>query len=512
MKLIRSEPNALLMRREVPNTRSGFLLGVDLGSSGLKAILLHPEKGISAVSSKPLQLFSDNPGWSEADPVEWWKALCSVVPELLNAAGCAASDISAIAISGMVPAVVIADAKGNALRRAMLQNDARATKEIKSLAKQMSGFDFLKLTGSQLTQQSVAPTAIWLAHNEADIWNHTKMIMGSYDWMSVKLGAEPHVELNWAIESGLYGWDRNPITLLLDSTEITWPELLPAKRSGTLVGTINAIAASETGLAAGTEIYVGGADHVLSAYGAGLVTHGDCLVKLGGAGDILAVSDEFFIDPRLYLDAHPIEGKWLPNGCMATSGSVLRWEQHLLGDVDIQLLDAEASTSKPGALLSLPYFLGEKSPLHDPDLRGVIAGLHLGTTRGDLHRSFLECIAYGFKQHFDVFAEGGLVIQNCTVTNGGSKSRLWREILADVLGRNLTSIINHPGASFGAAVAAGIGCGVIDDWNFVKGALEAGEIIEPNLKNRVLYLDRYEMYKELQISTVDISHKLAWTK
>ncbi len=500
------------MRQEVPNSKSGLLLGVDLGSSGLKSILLHPETGIVATASHPLQLFSDKPGWSEADPDEWWSSLCKAVTELISEAKCDASDISAVAISGMVPAVVITDANGNSLRRAMLQNDARATDQIKLLSKKLNGFDFLSLTGSQLTQQSVAPTALWLAENESENWQNTKMIMGSYDWMALKLGAEPHVELNWAIESGLYGWDQNPLAPILEATEISWPQLLAPKRSGTLVGAINARAAADTGLIQGTEIYVGGADHVLSAYGAGLVTHGDCLVKLGGAGDILAVSDEFFIDPRLYLDAHPIEGKWLPNGCMATSGSVLRWEQHLLGDVDVQLLDTEAALSKPGSLLALPYFLGEKSPLHDPDLRGVIAGLHLGTTRGDLHRSFLEAIAFGFKQHFDVFAEGGLVIGNCTVTNGGSKSRLWREILADVLGRNLTSIINHPGASFGAAVAAGIGNGSIADWNFVKGALEAGEVIEPNLKNESLYSDRFEMYKELQQSTINVSHRLAQTR
>ena len=500
------------MRLEVPKTRSGLLLGVDLGSSGLKAVLLDPEHGIQAVSSQPLELFSDKPGWSEADPHEWWKALCAAVVELVKEAECSASAISAVAISGMVPAVVITDENGNSLRRAMLQNDARATLEIKSLAQSLEGFDFLSLTGSQLTQQSVAPTALWLSNNEPDNWNCTKMIMGSYDWMAIKLGAKPHVELNWAIESGLYGWDKNPLAPILEATQISWPALLQPERSGALVGTINSQAAKETGLAEGTEIYVGGADHVLSAFGAGLVTHGDCLVKLGGAGDILAVSDEFFIDPRLYLDSHPIEGKWLPNGCMATSGSVLRWEQHLLGDVDIQLLDMEAATSKPGNLLALPYFLGEKSPLHDPDLRGVIAGLHLGTTRADLHRAFLEAIAFGFKQHFDVFAEGGLVITNCTVTNGGSKSRLWREILADVLGRNLTSIINHPGASFGAAVAAGVGNGSILDWNFVKGALEEGEIISPNSAHEALYLERYEMYKELHLSTMEISHKLARTR
>jgi xylulokinase len=489
--------------------KSNLILGVDIGSSGLKAVLLDAETGIVAVADHSLELFSDHTGWAEADTEQWWSALCSVIPQLFKQANCDANDVKCVAVSGMVPAVVIADSNGKALRRAMLQNDARATTEIKTLETKLSDVDLLRLTGSQLTQQSVAPTALWLSINEPTNWAATKLIFGSYDWMATRLGATPHVELNWAIESGLYGFDRRPLDVVLGATGLTWPQLLEVQQPGTLVGKVSIVGAADTGLAVGTEIYVGGADHVLSAYGAGLVNHGDCLVKLGGAGDILAVSDEFFIDKRLYLDAHPIEGKWLPNGCMATSGSLLRWEQHLLGDIALDVLDAEAAESEAGALLTLPYFLGEKSPLHDPDLRGVIAGLHLGTTRGDLHRSFLEAIAYGFKQHFQVFEEGGLTINNPRVTNGGSKSRLWREILADVLGRDLTSIINHPGASFGAAVCAGIGSGLISDWNYVKGALEQGEVISPNSANRQRYLDRYQEFIELQGSTREISHKLA---
>ena len=254
---------------------------------------------------------------------------------------------------------------------------------------------------------------------------------------------------------------------------------------------------------------VGGADHVLSAFGAGLVKTGDALIKLGGAGDILAVSKQVFLDWRLYLDAHPIPGLWLPNGCMATSGSVLRWEQALFGGASLSDLDEEARNSTPGALVSLPYFLGEKTPLHDPDLRGVIAGLHLGSTRGDLHRSFLEGIAYGFKAHVDVFAEGGLILGDVRVTNGGSRSRLWREILADVLHRDLISIINHPGASYGAAVIAGIGTGLIHDWSYVAGALEKGEVISPNPENVAVYEERYQQFMQLSENTATISHSLA---
>jgi xylulokinase len=248
---------------------------------------------------------------------------------------------------------------------------------------------------------------------------------------------------------------------------------------------------------------------VLSAYGAGLVKTGDALIKLGGAGDILAVSKEVFLDWRLYLDAHPIPGLWLPNGCMATSGSVLRWEQGLFGGASLGELDEEARNSTPGALVSLPYFLGEKTPLHDPDLRGVVAGLHLGSTRGDLHRSFLEGIAYGFKAHVDVFAEGGLILGDVRVTNGGSHSRLWREILSDVLHRDLISIINHPGASYGAAVIAGVGTGLIHDWSYVAGALEKGEVISPNPENVAVYEERYQQFMQLSENTATISHSLA---
>lgn len=232
-------------------------------------------------------------------------------------------------------------------------------------------------------------------------------------------------------------------------------------------------------------------------------------MKLGGGGDVLVVTDEFFIDERLYLDAHPMPGKWLPNGCMATSGSILRWEQNLFGGIDLKTLDSEAQSSKPGALLAHPFFLGEKSPLHDPDLRGTLAGLHLGTTRGDIHRSFLEAIAFGFKQHFDIFAERGLSITHPRVTNGGSKSKLWREILADVLNVDLTSIINHPGAAYGAAVAAGIGIGAIKDWTYVENSLQAGEVIRPNPQHISIYEDRYQMYISMQKSIQAVSHHLA---
>jgi xylulokinase len=497
------------MRRVVPDSSGELLLGIDLGSSGVKAVLLSVERGIVASLSHDVSLFSDHPGWAEADPMEWWEAVCTLVPSLLARANATSDDVVGVAVTGMVPAVVVLDEKDRPLRRALLQNDARATNEIREIRETLGDFDLLTLTGSILSQQSLAPTVLWLSRHEPELWAKAKTLLGSYDWLALALGAQPHVEENWALESGLYDMDFQPISQVQDATGVAWPALLDVKTSGTVVGEVSVVASRSTGLKAGTPLIVGGADHVISACGAGLVNQGDCLIKLGGAGDILAVSDRVFLDERLYLDKHPIPGKWLPNGCMATSGSLLRWEQSMFDAVPLKELDAAAASSAAGALLTLPYFLGEKTPLHDPDLRGVMIGLHLGTTRGDIHRSFLEAIAYGFKSHFDVFAQDGLDIGTTRVTNGGSTSRLWREILADVLNRDLISLVDYPGASYGAAVIAGIGTGRVSDWSYVLGALEEGETISPRRVNVALYEQRYQEFLQLNDATASFSHLLA---
>ena len=488
---------------------SPLLLGVDLGSSATKAVLLQPGTGVVASASRPVELLSREAGWAEADPAVWWQNLTELVPELLEAAGATSTDVAAVGISGMVPAVVCVDGEDTPLRAAILQSDARAVLEIEDMARRLEGVDLLGLTGSVLSQQSVGPTLRWLATNEPGVWERTRRVLGSYDWLAVALGAAPHVERNWAIESGLFDLAGSPVMDVLAASGVDLGLLAPIRWPGTVVGEVSTEAAADTGLAVGTQIVVGGADHVLSAYGAGLSEPGDWLIKLGGAGDILAVTDKQFLDPRLYLDAHPQPDMWLPNGCMATSGSLLRWLQGILGGIDLLELDDEAATRAPASVVCLPYFLGEKSPHHDPDLRGALIGLDLGTTRGDLHRACLEAIAYGFRQHVDVFAERGVVLREPRVTNGGSASVLWKHILADVLQRPLVPVIDHPGASLGAAVAAGIGVGAFDSWDAIHDLVRLGDAIKPNPANAAIYEEGYRMYCDLGPAVRSMSHTIA---
>jgi xylulokinase len=473
-----------------------LVIGLDIGTTAVKGIVLDPDGGILSTASRANELSSPNAGWAEASPRQWLENVVSILAELAAHPAVEASSVVAISTSGMVPAVLAIDENGEPLRPAILQNDARAGDQVTSLTGELRDAGVLVATGSPVTQQSVAPTALWLQLHEPAVWASTVALVGSYDWMLVALGAEPHVERNWAIESGLYRLDATPFGPAIEAAGVA-DRLVPVLGSGSVAGTLRPEVAAECGLPSGVALVVGGADHVLSAVGAGLADEGDWLIKLGGAGDILAVSTTPVVDERFYLDEHPVEGLWLPNGCMATSGSLVRWVQGLLREDDLSALDAVAETRAPASVLCLPYFLGEKSPLNDPDLRGVFAGLHLGTDRYDLYRSALEGIAFGFRHNADSLRASGVPLAAATVTNGGATSLLWKTIHASVLGVPLRTVVGHPGASLGAAVAAAIGIGALDGWRDIRAFVEPGATIDPDVGLLDRYDDAYALWLEL---------------
>ena len=486
-----------------------FTIGIDIGTTGTKSILLEVGRGVVATANAETTLHSPQAGWAEADPAQWLSNVYSSVRELMETSGCDPRQVLGISTTGMVPAVVLIDETGSPLYRAVLQNDARATVEIAAVAAEFGSQDIVEETGSPLSQQSLAPTLRWFQKHEPDIWSRTKRVLGSYDWVLMALGAEAHVERNWALESGLFHIDGRIHEDVLAAARIQ-PSLLPTVVSaGEVVGALSAKSVEAMGLLPGTPLVVGGADHVLSAYSAGVSREGDWLVKLGGAGDILVAATKPLVDKRLYLDAHPIEGTWLPNGCMATSGSLLRWFQELTQIEDLARMDDEAEACLPAEILCLPYFLGEKSPLHDPDLRGMFFGMHLGTTRAEMYRSVLEAIAFGFRHHVEVLKERGIRFDRAMVTNGGSKSTLWKQIHADVLGVELHPVIDHPGASLGAAVIAGVGVGVVDSLASINEYVRLGDAIQPNLNKTAIYKVAYAQWRELATVTTPIAHQLS---
>jgi xylulokinase len=453
-------------------------------------------------------MLSDGPAYAEADADIWVQNTVDGIRAVLAETQVDPAAVKSVATTGMVPAVVCLDDSLQPVRRPILQNDARATAELAELATEIDDADMLTRTGSALSQQSVAPTLRWLRRHEHETWSHTKYVVGSYDYILIALGAPPHIEQNWAIESGLFTLTGAHYAPGLEAVGLTDDFLLDVQRPGTPVGTISESMTDATGLSRSTTLVVGGADHVLSAYAAGVDKPGDWLIKLGGAGDILTASDKAVTDERLYLDAHPRQGVWLPNGCMATSGSLIRWYQSLVGGAALSELDAQAAERAPAALLCLPYFLGEKSPLNDPALRGAFLGLELRHTVADLYRAVLEAIAYGFRHNAEVMAAAGIPLERALVTNGGSKSTLWKQIHADVLNTELFPVRDHPGASLGAAILAGVGVDAlsIDD---TGRFLRLDEPFTPDPAMVSIYDESYDLWRHAGSVLAPISHALS---
>jgi xylulokinase len=489
-----------------------YLLGIDIGTTSTKAILLHPEEGIIASADAPSTLISQQAGWAEEDPTQWWKNVAIVTKNCLTMAGIGGTDVAAIGVSGMVPTLILLDNDGEVLHPSIQQNDARAFLEIQEFNSKLDNIAVLNRTGSAITQQSIGPKLLWLRRNHAEIMEKASHVMGSYDYIAYKLTGNFSAERNWALESGLFDyhiqdWDKEILSTSTISTE--W--LGKVNWSTEIVGKVTEHAAIFTGLCAGIPVVAGSADHIASAFSAGLTSPGDMLIKLGGAGDILYSMDEPLTDSRLFLDYHIVPDKYYINGCMAASGSIIQWfRNEFAPGVPFKTLDEEAAAISPGSngLILLPYFLGEKTPINDPMARGVFFGLTLSHTRGHLYRAILEGIAFGFYHHLMVLKEKGLLVKKARVTNGGARSKLWKQITADVLNIPLEQIANHPGSSMGAAFVAGKGIGVFQDWEEIEQFIEITKVVEPNPKLQSMYGELFSIYRELYERNQDLFEKL----
>ena len=478
-----------------------YLLGIDIGTTGTKILLIDLAGGIKSDVNLAATLISSQSNWAEEDPHEWWRNVCQGIPDCLRMANVDAKDILAVGVSGMVPTLIPINRDGNPLRLSIQQNDSRAFAEVDEFKTHVNENEIFKSTGSMITQQSIGPKLLWLARNEPDTLKNTTWVMGSYDYINFRLTGNPSVERNWALESGLYDLHKKDwIDELLELSMVQRDQLPPVRRPDEVIGRVSKSAAAETGLMEGTPVVAGSADHVASAFSAGVRQNGDLLIKLGGAGDILYSLDTMVMNRSLYFDFHVIPDLYLLNGCMASSGSIIKWFRDQLGSgMDYSQLDAESWDIPAGSdgLLLLPYFLGEKTPLFDPHARGVFFGLSLRHTRAHLYHAILEGISLGFYHHIRVLEEAGLKIQRVRVANGGAASKLWRQITSDVVGFPLEGVENHSGSSMGAAFVAGMGMGAFSSWEEIEKYLHIGTNTLPDLERHEEYKRLFELFQEL---------------
>ncbi|MEP2953083.1 MAG: FGGY-family carbohydrate kinase [Sulfitobacter sp.] len=496
------------------------VIGLDIGTTSTIGIVLDVSTSrIIASATRPVTLLSPKQGWAEEEPNEWWANVCSIVPELLHQSGLDRTAITAIGTTGMLPATIVLDSDGTVLRPSIQQSDGRTGQEVKEIAGEVSEDAFVMRAGNGINQQLVASRIRWIEKHEPEVFNQIATVFGSYDYINWRLTGERAVEQNWALEAGFIDLETNELSDDLISLAHLTPGTVPKKAfSSEIIGHVSAEAAAQSGLAEGTPVVGGAADHIASAYAAGVLASGDVLLKFGGAADIMIATDKARPDPRMFLDYHIIPGLFMPNGCMSTGGSALNWfiaqfakaETAEAKKRDIsphQYLDGLAAEIPPGSdgVTFIPYLLGEKTPIHDPDARGTILGLSLNHDIRHLWRALLEGYAYAFRHHVEVFNDMGFPTTRFLASDGGSKSALWMQICADVLQTPVQLLTGHPGSCLGAAWLAGMGTGATNDWSGVAKCVSYGAEVQPNTGMRArydagyaLFRETYEMQKELR--------------
>lgn len=474
-----------------------MILGIDVGTTAVKAVLLDGSAQVIGEGARSHDLCCPLPGWAEEDPEDWWKGVVGAVREALS--GRDPADLQGIGVSGMVPAIVLLDDAGRVIRPSIQQNDARAVQEIQELRARFPTGELFRATGATWNQQVVGPKLLWIQRNEPATWRQVRHIVGSYEYITRRMTGVSYCEANWALESGLWDAERcRWIPELLDAVGVDEVWLPSVRRSDERIGCVTEEAEAAIGIPHGVPVIAGSADHISSMLAAGAVRPGQAVVKLGGAGDLLLTVDAFRPVENLYIDYHCIPGLFVVNGCMATSGSVLKWfVQEFAASRSFTELDREAESIPAGCdgLVTLPYFLGEKTPIHDPLARGTIVGLTLSHRRAHIYRSILEGIAFAFRHHFDVLTSSDHRIADVSVMDGGARSDLWCTILASVLQYPMKRPqFAHMGSALGVGLVAGVAVRAWD-WDIVRETRGAGDVFHPDPATAVTYGRLYDVYR-----------------
>jgi xylulokinase len=487
-----------------------YVIGLDIGTTSTIGILIRLPDEVVRLVSLPVTLTSRQPGWAEENPEEWWSNVCGITRELLATTALDRPQLAGIGVTGMVPALVVLDSSGNILRPSIQQSDGRCGEEVGALRGEIDERSFVDIAGNGITQQLIAAKLRWLERHEPAVFQRIATVFGSYDYINWRLTGSRTIEQNWALEGGLIDLRTNGLSeALLSYTHLPASAFPRLARSTDIVGHVSETAAGQTGLPAGVPVVAGAADLIASALAAGLVKPGDALLKFGGSIDVLVASDRPRPDRRMFLDYHLIPGLYVPNGCMSTGGSGLNWfannfaaaARGLAASNGLSLhqyLDLKAEEVPAGAdgVRIIPYFLGEKTPIHDASARGAITGLSLNHDVGHLWRALLEAYAYAIAHHIEVFSEMGLQLERFRACDGGAGSRIWMQIVSDVIGKPVQLLEGHPGSCLGAAWAAAMGVGVADRWSGIDTFVLEGELMVPNPSTGPTYSDGYRIFRD----------------
>ncbi len=487
---------------------SELFLGVDVGSSSTKAVLVRPDGHVLAEAVQPHGIAHPRPGWAEQDPErDWWDGFVAACRELL-ARGL--GDVAAIGVSGLGPCVVTTDVDGRPLRPAILYGiDTRATREIVELTERFGAGEILARCGSPLTSQSAGPKLAWLARHEPAVWAASRRFFTAGSWLVHCLTGEYVLDHHSASQCGpLYDVRENRWAgdwAAEVAPGLPLPRLAWAHES---LGVVSADAAAATGLPKGIPVAAGTIDSWAEVAASGLRGPGEALLVYGTTMFMIEVGTGAAPDPHLWSTTAFAPGERNLAAGLATAGALAVWMRGVAGDVSYETLFLEAAGAGSGAggLLALPYFDGERTPLFDPDARGLLLGLTTSHTRGHVTRALLEGAALAVRHNLDVMRQAGAHIGALRASGGGARGRLWPQIVSDVTQLPQESLAETAGAAYGDALLAAIAAGAAGlDTVWAAAAMR----FAPDPTCAALYDELYGLYRQLYPATASQAHALA---
>lgn len=491
-----------------------YVIGVDLGTSSVKVLLVNKEGKVVTSISKDYPLINEQPGYSEQDPEEWVQKTLQALTELVQPAKVHPEDIEGLSFSGQMHGLVLLDDQDRVIRKAILWNDTRTTAQCQEIEQQL-GRNLLEITKNPALEGFTLPKLLWVKENEPQNFAKAKTFLLPKDYLRFRLTGKLNAEYSDAAG-----------TLLLDVANKAWsskicavfgiPESMcpPLVETGDEVGKILPEVAEATGLSLETKVFAGGADNACGAIGAGILSEGEAMCSIGTSGVFLSYENDRNrnFDGKVHLFNHGQKDAYYSMGVTLAAGYSLSWFQKTFAkNESFPSLMEEAASSPAGAngLLFTPYIVGERTPHADAKIRGTFTGIDSSHKRGDFVRAVLEGIAFSLNESVEIFRNYGKKIDTVISIGGGAKSELWLQIQADIFNAKVVKLKSEQGPGMGAAMLAAVGLGWFNSLQDCANAfLSRDKVYRPNPQTVEFYQKLYKIYKKVYPQTMPINHEL----
>ncbi len=490
-----------------------YLLGIDVGTGGSKALLIDEQGNVAANVTTEYPLLTPKPMWSEQNPQDWYSATITSIRKAIEVSQIDPSKIASIGLTGQMHGLVLLDKNSEVLRPAILWNDQRTAKQCDEIHDKIGIENVLRITGKPALTGFTAPKILWVREHEPEIFTRTAKILLPKDYVRYRLSGEFFSDVADASGTSLFDvskrcWSDEMIDAL--NVSRSWlPEVTESPVASTK---LSKEAAQATGLSAEIPIIAGAGDQAAEAIGCGVVNDGEVSVTIGTSGVVFAAADSCRLDPqgKLHTYCHALPGVWHVMGVMLSAGGSFRWYRDALCKDEIaraasqnldpyELLIEEASQAPAGSegLFFLPYLTGERTPYADPNARGAFIGLTLRHKKQHMTRALLEGVTFGLMDSLELVRSTGTKITKVRVSGGGARSQLWRQIMADVFDAEIATVNITQGAAYGAALLAGVGAGIFDNVCDVAQSLVKETVCAMPGPDAPVYREYYQQYRLL---------------